>query len=155
MMEYYLSKNRMKIDFLTLKGNRGVKFQKMDPVRKLLDKHYLGYVIVGSPKGGRHWHALAHREGKRSIKVPRGTHFRVTQVGTLHRSTKNKTHEDPYEGDASIQSQILTFKPPIKPIRVAKGAGFSSHLASVLFYLLENLLENESLTKYQDIHIKY
>lgn len=155
IMNYYLSKSHLKVDFITLKCNSQKRFQNIDQVRKLVARHYLGYVIVGSPKGGRHWHVLCHREGSRTLKVPRGIHYVVSQVGTLHRSSANRRVGNSYADDATLMCQIKAHGEKAPATICSGGQSFAQHLASVAMYLLENLLENPKYSKYGNLAMRF
>lgn len=131
--------------FLTIKCNRGQRFQTLRQVRTLVSRCYDSFVIVGSPKGGRHWHVMATGL-KKTLKVPRGVHYHKATVGRLSVSYANRRpHEDPCKGDSSLYSQLRHAHMKVAP-SVTSGARINE-LAAAILYLFSNLLENPTKDK--------
>lgn len=143
------------LDFITIKSNNQSYYQNMDSIRRLIARNYKSYIIVGSPKGGRHWHILGERTGPRTIRVRRGTHMKAETVGFQSYSKANRRpREDPCDPDASLLSQLLYVKPQTKPVVTSKTVSRPFQLSSLLCYLFLNLLENETADKYENLAVR-
>lgn len=137
-----------KVDFLTIKSNDGKKFQKMDDARRLLARHYNKYFIVKSPKSGIHFHALASRDGSRTIKVPKGTHFNVRQVGLPSVSVVNRQRHFTDQPETAVDV-IRSLRPIRETINSTTSADMLREVSNAMLYLLENILENKYFNKYE------
>lgn len=142
-----------KCDFITIRDNRGIKYQKMDQVRKLIDRHYEHYVIVRSPKNGIHFHVLASRSGARTFKVPKGIHTKVTRVGLPIRSYKNRRYGDPMT-EPSVNEEVRS-RPITEATASSKNDPKAMHIARILGYMYLNMLENEMHYEFDTIYTKW
>lgn len=135
-----------KSHFLTLKCNKGKRYQSIDSVRHLMARCYETYVIVGSPTNGQHWHILAAGL-KKTLKVPRGVHKHMSTVGRLNVSVANrKPNENPLQSNSSLYSQLRYVRDKESPVVVSDGK--LDQLSCVIMYMFENLLENKTKSKY-------
>lgn len=137
-----------RVDFMTIKCNDGKKFQKMDDVRRLLARHYNKYFIVKSPKSGIHFHALACRDASRTIKVPKGIHFNVRQVGLPSVFLVNRQRHTTDQPETAVDV-IRSLRPIRETTNSTSPADMLREISNVMHYLLENMLENKYFNKYE------
>lgn len=146
---------KKKLDFITLKCNKKLNYQGIDSVRKLMHKHYTSYAIVGSPVGGRHWHILAHRYSKRTLKVRKGVHLNIDVVGKTSVSRANsRPREDPHLCDAGLYAQLRQQTEMVKPSVVSAPLNKSEQLSNVLMYMMGNIMENTHYDQFEHFHVR-
>lgn len=149
LYEHFLHK---KCDFITIKSNDAKRFQRIDSVRKLIARHYQSYIIVRSPKNGIHFHVLASRDYPRpNIQLPRGVHYHVQTVYSQH-TKKNRPPRAP-SNDMSFEQEILLNKRV--PPSVVSSVSSSSQLSSLIMYLYNNLMENGTYSRFENMAVRY
>jgi len=146
-LEIFSLKKR-RIDFITIKSNDNKVYQSIDSVRRLLSKHYRSYFVVQSPTSGRHYHAMAQRDGARSLKVRRGVHLKVSVIGSNR--TKNQLRQVEFP-DNPIEE--LAYQKKVDACCV-RTPSYKLHVGKCYMYLIQNLYENYLFKKYECFAVK-
>lgn len=148
-----------KIEFFTLKCNKDL--WSMDKVRKWASSFASHYLIVSSPRNGRHYHGLVFRDIGQ-IRYRKGVHLRVDPVGTCSQACFLETAQSPpvefhkYVPGLvgalllDVNRQIDGYKTSITKRHKAarqrklKVRSKSLHLNRVAAYLFKNFYENSN-----------
>ncbi len=148
--QYWLGLGHRKIDFITLKCNKGCLYQRMDQVRKLVGRYYYSFDIVRSPTGGIHFHAIAARNGPRAIRVRSGVHLDVQTIGYQRPACNRRgLGRDPVPDD--YREELLNYVKRTKARKSSvKPVGYADHMEACVKYLQSNLLENAVPDYYRD-----
>lgn len=148
--KHFLSK---KCDFITIKCNKGQLYQNIDQVRKLLCKHYKSILLVGSPTGGQHWHAICSDPPLKPMKVKKSVHLNRQRIGSISRSTANRRSGNPLGDDPTLMT-CINHLPRQDPVVSSSGMCYKQQLSACLLYLFNNLLENASYSKYGNLYVR-
>lgn len=151
--QYYNNFLNKKCDFITIKCNRGVNYQNIDQVRKLLCKHYKSIVLVGSPKTGQHWHAICSDPPITPMKVKKSVHLNRHRIGTLNYSSANRRSGNPYGDDPTLLT-CISHLPRRAPVVSSPGMSYKEQLSACLCYLFTNLLENPTYSRFDNLYVR-
>lgn len=159
------------LKFITIRDPKNLK--SMDWVRKLLLKFCSSFMLVCSPVGGTHYHALCHV--KKKIPYKKGIHFNVQPVGCGCTDGRVIPAEIPIEHHPFIKGRVgALLLDVLSEIRQMFGGPKSSlfarkksrvkslqyrtnkkcHVSRLISYLVKNYQENPTPAYYSHMNIR-